>query len=108
MKKVKRERGFYKELSQYLKSVGERKPKQLWALEFWLKHKFHSELDIRCYTRFHYQDEFIKAMDYMGSIGKEDYEDSMLLRYFDKPRTRRQKAICKSQLSSVPHINEIS
>lgn len=66
MKKVKRERGFYKELSDYLKLMNDRKPKRMWALEFWLKHRSDSTKDIRCYAKFHHHDEIGRAMEYMA------------------------------------------
>ena len=107
MKRIKRERGFYKELTAYLKLTNSKKSKKMWAIEYWLKHKTDSTKDIRFYARFHYHDEIEKSWSLLSLADKEGYEDSTLLRVLDQPRTRMEKAIQRSRLSSIPHVSSI-
>lgn len=107
MKKVKRERGFYKELKSYFKLTGDKKKRQMWAIEYWLKHISDPSKDVRLYARFKYHDELLEALNYINSVDDEtEFEDRTLIRILDKPRTRREKAIHRSRISSVPHVSK--
>lgn len=107
MKRIKRERGFYKELSAYLKLTNSKKTKKMWAIEYWLKHISDSSKDIRLYARFQYHDELIQALNYINSVDDEnEFQEHTLIRILETPRTRREKTIHRSILSSVPHISK--
>ena len=108
MKKIKRERGFYRQLKNDCKMMGEKVPKPMYAMEFRLEHASDSSKDVRIYARFCYQDEVIKSIRYLSSLPKEDYKEYYSIRDWDQPRTRREKEIHRSRLSFLIHINQLS
>lgn len=108
MKRIKRHRGFYKEVNAYLKASNEnKKDAVMWGIEYWLKHKLDSTKDIRVYARFHYNSEIQDALKILRPENRDEYEDHMWCRSISRPRTRKQKEIHKSRSSSIPHISKI-
>lgn len=107
-KRMKRERGYYRELKQELKAVNQGSMKRPKVLEFWLKHTNDPLKDVHFYVNWANGTHVIEAWDYMAKVSKdEEYEDDTLLRYLDTPTTRKQKAIYKSQMHGIPHLSEI-
>ena len=108
MKKIKRNRGFYKELRQYYAAFKEiKKARRVAVIEYWLKHLHDSSKDIHFYAKWNSETDMQISLSYLSDAPDEFYEDHTLIRLLDAPRTRKDKTIHKSRLSSIPHIGDI-
>jgi hypothetical protein len=107
-KKIKHSRGFYRELRMELKAANLPKIKRFKSFEFWLKHTSDPSKDIRFYVNWNNEMEIMEGWKFMAGADKEEYEDHVLTRAFDVPKTRKQIAIYRSVLHGIPHLSELS
>jgi hypothetical protein len=75
-------------------------------MEFWLKHNVDESKDIRFYIRYNKHDEFKKAFEIVHGQGNE-FNEHVLIRGHNLPRTRIEKAIHRSVMHGIKHLHEI-
>lgn len=76
-------------------------------IEFWLKHNSDLSKDIRFYIRWRSHDEIKEGFEFVGGADKTGYDDNVLIRHHNYPRTKNQKAIHQSRMSGLCHLSEV-
>ncbi len=100
-KRMKRSRGFYRSLKPY-----NYRKERIAVVEFWLQHKEDPAKDVHFYVYWMSESEIGEAMQYLREKDKSDYKDHTWIRHIAVPRTRRQRAIYKSRMSSLNHLSK--
>ncbi|WP_138752781.1 hypothetical protein [Paenibacillus sinopodophylli] len=107
-KKLKRERGYYRELKNEMKAAYQRSLKKPKIIEFWLKHSSDLLKDVHFYVNWNDNTQVLEAWDYISKVKDGDFEENVSIRILDAPTTRAQKAILKSHMHGIPHLIELS
>lgn len=107
-KKIKHKRGFYRELKLEMKAAKMSRIRVFKSVEFWVKHINNPAKDVHFYVNWTHGSELLEGWDFIGKLDKEQYEEHVLTRTHDTPRTRKDKAIYQSVMHGIPHLSEIS
>lgn len=101
MRKQALPRGYYKATKELRKEF----PGKPVIMIHWLRHNTDTTKDIHFFIWWMSDDDYDKYMVLLRSVDKASFQSWVKMIY--RPRTRREKAIFKSVVATIPHINDV-